>query len=286
MQEDIRTIKSVISSTMYDYLGNTGTKLLDFFGNILFGLLILFIGFKLIKHIVKIIDRVLERSRIDSTLHSFLVSFLKIGMKILVIFCAVARIGVGTSSIIALLGSAGVAVGLSLQGSLSNIAGGVILLFMKPFEAGDYILEDSSSKEGTVESVGIMYTKLLSPEDKTILIPNGNLAGSSITNYTSKGKRRVEILVGIEYNENIERVRKILSAIIEKEEARLPEDPMQIFLHEFQDSCICMGVRYWTSTDNFWESKWRVQEKIKTEFDKNRVSIPFNRMDINILRQN
>lgn len=283
MEENIRSVKSVITSVVYDYLGTTGTRVLDFIGNIVIGLLILLIGFKLIKHIIKIFDHIFEKSKIDSTLRTFLISFLKITLKILVIFFAITKIGVGTSSIIALIGSAGVAVGLSLQGSLANIAGGVILLLMKPFEVGDYILEEGSSKEGTVQSIGIMYTKLLSPETKTIFVPNGSLSGSSITNYTSQGKRRVKIQIGIEYDQDIRKVRQVIAGVLIEEKAKLAEPEPQIFVDEFQDSCICMGIHYWTTPQDYWASKWRVQEQIKEAFDKNGINIPFNRMDITIL---
>ena len=285
MQEDIRTVKSVITSTMYDYLGSSGLKLMDFAGNIIVGLLILLIGFRVIRYIIKLVDRILEKSKIDPTLHTFLLSFLRIAMKIMVILWAVAKVGVGTSSIIALLGSAGVAIGLSLQGSLANIAGGVILLFMKPFEVGDYILEDSSSKEGTVLSIGIMYTKLLSPETKTVLIPNGNLTNSSITNYTTQGRRRIKIQIGVEYDQDIAKVRKILEQVIEKEAARLPDAPVQIYLDEFKDSCICMGIHFWVRPEDYWESRWRVQEDIKSAFDKHSITVPFNRLDVALLKE-
>ena len=223
------------------------------------------------------------RSKIDVTLRTFLDSLINIGLKALIVFWAVSTLGVATSSIIALLGSAGLAVGLSLQGSLSNIAGGVILLFMKPFQVGDYILEDSSNKEGFVQAIGIMYTKLLTHENKSILIPNGNLSNSSITNYTAEGKRRIKIQVGIEYSEDIRKVRKVLQEVVEKEEARLPDQPIDIFVDEFQDSAISMGIHYWTQPGDYWKSRWRMQEAVKMAFDENDITIPFGKLDVTIV---
>ncbi len=283
MQDKIDSIRTLIDSVVYEYLGSTGTRIMDFAGNIVLALLILLCGFKLVHYLVKLADKMLGRSNIDHTLHTFILSFMRIGLKILVILWAVGQVGVATSSIIALLGSAGVAVGLSLQGSLANIAGGVILLLMKPFEAGDYILEDSSGKEGVVRSVGIMYTKLISPENKTILIPNGNLSNSSITNYTAEGNRRVKIQVGIGYDEDIRKVRSVLQGVMKKEITRIKDRPVQIFVDEFQDSSICMGIQYWTEPDDYWMSKWKVQEAIKMAFDENGISIPYNRLDVQMV---
>ena len=203
------SLKSFAHSLIYEYLGKTGVKLADFCGDIIGALLILFIGFKIVSYVVKMAHKIFERSIMDTTLQTFLLSFIKIGGKVLVIFMAVTKIGVAASSIVALLGSAGLALGLSLQGSLSNIAGGVILLLLKPFQVGDYIIEGNSGKEGTVQAIGIMYTKLLSVDNKAIMIPNGNLSNASITNVTYQEKRRVDLNVGIEYSEDIKISHKV-----------------------------------------------------------------------------
>jgi small conductance mechanosensitive channel len=281
--DDISRLREVVTEIFYQYLGTTGTKLLDTAGNIIIALLILFIGFKLVGVIIKILDRMMEKSRVDATLITFMNSFLKVALKFLIIFWAISKAGIGASTIIALLGSAGVAVGLSLQGSLSNIAGGVILLLMKPFSVGDYILEDSSDKEGFVQAIGIMYTKLLTHEHKVVLIPNGNLSNSSITNYTAEGKRRIKISVGIEYDEDIRKVRKVLQEVVENEVSRLPDEPIDIFVDEFLDSSIGMGVHYWTLPGDYYASKWRTQEAVKMAFDENDITIPFGRLDVTIM---
>ena len=264
------SLKSFAHSLIYEYLGKTGVKLADFCGDIIGALLILFIGFKIVSYVVKMAHKIFERSIMDTTLQTFLLSFIKIGGKVLVIFMAVTKIGVAASSIVALLGSAGLALGLSLQGSLSNIAGGVILLLLKPFQVGDYIIEGNSGKEGTVQAIGIMYTKLLSVDNKAIMIPNGNLSNASITNVTYQEKRRVDLNVGIEYSEDIKKVRKVLNALIEKEPARITDEPVKIYVNEFQASSIDIGIRYWVKTEDYWESRWRVLEEIKEEFDNNK----------------
>ena len=265
------SLKSFAHSLIYEYLGKTGVKLADFCGDIIGALLILFIGFKIVSYVVKMAHKIFERSIMDTTLQTFLM--------------AVTKIGVAASSIVALLGSAGLALGLSLQGSLSNIAGGVILLLLKPFQVGDYIIEGNSGKEGTVQAIGIMYTKLLSVDNKAIMIPNGNLSNASITNVTYQEKRRVDLNVGIEYSEDIKKVRKVLNALIEKEPARITDEPIKIYVNEFQASSIDIGIRYWVKTEDYWESRWRVLEEIKEEFDNNNIAIPFEQLDVNLIPQ-
>ena len=254
------SLKSFAHSLIYEYLGKTGVKLADFCGDIIGALLILFIGFKIVSYVVKMAHKIFERSIMDTTLQTFLLSFIKIGGKVLVIFMAVTKIGVAASSIVALLGSAGLALGLSLQGSLSNIAGGVILLLLKPFQ-------------------------LLSVDNKAIMIPNGNLSNASITNVTYQEKRRVDLNVGIEYSEDIKKVRKVLNALIEKEPARITDEPVKIYVNEFQASSIDIGIRYWVKTEDYWESRWRVLEEIKEEFDNNNIAIPFEQLDVNLIPQ-
>lgn len=283
MALDLDSVRKSILSVVYEYLGRTGVLFMEFLGNCVIALLILIIGLKLSNYVVKFCKRVFERSKMDLMIQTFLLSCMRIGLKILVVFIAVQQVGVQASSIIAVIGSAGLAVGLSLQGSLSNIAGGVILLVVKPFQVGDYILEESSGKEGTVQSIGIMYTKLSSMDNKAILIPNGNLSNASITNVTNRDKRRVDLLVGIEYSEDIKKVKEILSEVIESEPVLLKEDPVKVYVSDFRESCIDIGIRYWVRTEDYWESRWRVLEKIKYAFDEAGVTIPFNQIDVNVI---
>lgn len=283
MTLDLDSLRRQVLSLVYEYLGRTGVQFMEFLGNCLIALVILIIGLKLSNYVVKLTKRVFERSKMDLMIQSFLLSCLRIGLKILVVFIAVQQVGVQASSIIAVIGSAGLALGLSLQGSLSNIAGGVILLVIKPFQVGDYIIEDSSGKEGTVQSIGIMYTKLSSMDNKAILIPNGKMSSASITNVTNQDKRRVDLVVGIEYKEDIKKVKDILSKVIESEDVLLKEDPVKIFVSEFRESCIDIGIRYWVRTEDYWESRWRVLENIKDSFDKAGVNIPYNQLDVNVI---
>ena len=276
------SIEKMVYSLAYEYLGKSGTALLDFIGNLIVAGLILFIGLRISKYIVKICTKIFEQSKMDPMLQSFLISFLKIALKILIFIFAITKLGIAASSIIAVVGSAGLAVGLSLQGALSNIAGGVILLLIKPFQVGDYILEDSSGKEGTVQAIGIMYTRLLSVDNKTIMIPNGSLSAASITNYTYQEKRKIDLRIGVGYHDDIRKVRETLFEVLHREPALLEDEPIQIFVSDYKDSCIEMGIRYFVKTEDYWPSRWRVLENIKYAFDENGISIPFNQLDVNI----
>lgn len=276
------SIEKMVYSLAYEYLGKSGTALLDFIGNLIVAVLIFFIGLRISKYIVKICTKIFEQSKMDPMLQSFLISFLKIALKILIFIFAITKLGIAASSIIAVVGSAGLAVGLSLQGALSNIAGGVILLLIKPFQVGDYILEDSSGKEGTVQAIGIMYTRLLSVDNKTIMIPNGSLSAASITNYTYQEKRKIDLRIGVGYHDDIRKVRETLFEVLHREPALLEDEPIQIFVSDYKDSCIEMGIRYFVKTEDYWPSRWRVLENIKYAFDENGISIPFNQLDVNI----
>ncbi|MCD8019905.1 MAG: mechanosensitive ion channel [Clostridiales bacterium] len=281
---EFETLGTAIRSMAYEYLGKTGGLFIDFVGKCIVAILIVVIGLRLADYLVKICTRIFEQSKMDPMVKSFLLSAERIGLKILIGFMAVTELGVATSSIVAVVGSCGLALGLSLQGSLSNIAGGVILLVVKPFEVGDYIQEESSGKEGTVQSIGIMYTKLVNIDNKTILIPNGNLSNASITNITHQENRQMDLTIGIEYSEDIKKVKDLLLEIVQSEEVLLEDRPIKIFVSAFQESNIDIGLRYWVRTEDYWESRWRVLEKIKYAFDENDITIPFNQLDVNLVK--
>jgi len=269
----------------FKMLSQVVTVIAGFFGRLLVAILILLIGFKLIKYVVKLARKVVERSGVDGTLEGFILSFISIAMRILVIFAAVAELGVGASSIIALLGSASLAVGLSLQGSLSNIAGGVVLLFVKPFTSGDYIVDESSGQEGYVQYISILYTKLLTLDNRTVMIPNGSLANATITNRTYQDKRMEEILVGIEYAEDIDKVRSVLEEVAANEPCCLKGEPITVLVKSFEASSIEIGLRFWVPTDDYLPVRWRTLEAVKKAFDKNGITIPFNQLDVNLVKE-
>ncbi len=279
---DALKIKDVVADIIHEYLGSSGLRIFGFLGDLIVSLLIIIIGMKVADYLVKLMKTALEKSNIEVTLQTFLISLVRIGLKIVVIIWAVTNLGVAESSIVAALGSGALALGLSLQGSLSNIAGGVILLLMKPFTVGDYIFEDATGKEGIVQAIGIMYTKLLTTDNKEILIPNGSLMNTSITNINRQGVRRVDIFIGVEYSADIRLAKDILTKVVSTDEAVLKDHEVTVFVDSFEDSAVKLGVRYWVPTDMYWVSRWRSNERIKEELESQGIYMPYNKLDVNL----
>lgn len=267
-----------------DFIFDKGLSILMM---ILFALLVLFVGKKVKKVIIKIIKRAFERSSVDASVAHFLVKLCDVLFTLVIVIAVVDIIGVDTSSLVALIGSAGLAVGLALQGSLANFAGGVLILIMKPFKLGDYII--SGGEEGTVVGIDVFYTKLRTGDNRTIVIPNGTISNASIENVTSREFRRVDLLVPVEYSADISKIRGILLDIADKNELVVKDTPEHapiVFVSAFEASDIAIGFRCWAETDNYWNAKWSLQEEIKNTFDKEGISIPFNQLDVNIKTEN
>lgn len=248
---------------------------------LIIALLIFLIGKKIIKHFVKVIKKSLEKANLEEGTIHFLSSFIYIVGMVILIFIVAGYLKFSTGPIVAALGSAGLAIGLALQGSLANFAGGVLILVMKPFRVGDYICALGS--EGVVTKIDIVYTTLCTSDNKSIVIPNGSLSNTQIINVTKESKRRVDLAIGIDYGEDIRRVKKILMETAGKHELVLKDEEIQVFVQDFDSSAISMGIRVWTATENYWTVKWDLQEQIKIVFDANKVSIPYDRLDVQLL---
>ena len=242
-------------------------------GKVIVSFLIIAIGFKLIKILIKLLKTTFEKAEIDYGVISFSCSFIRIGLRCIVIFMAVAHMGVEVSSFIALLGSAGVAVGLALQGTLSNVAGGVLLLILKPFQVGDYIVLTGTDCEGEVAAMDIFYTKL-----KTI--DNGTLSNSNLINNTKQERRLIDIEVGISYDADIKEVKRILTDIAKNEKRILDQDGVNIFVSSLADSSVMMGIRCWVPTSDYVATKWALNEEIKIRFDEEGIEIPYQKLDV------
>lgn len=197
--------------------------------------------------------------------------------------------GIQSTSVVAILGSAGIAIGLALQGSLSNFAGGILLLILKPFKIGDYIIEHSNGNEGTVTNIDIFYTKLLTADNKMIAMPNGNLINSSLTNVTNEAIRRLDITVDISYDSDLKKAKQLMEEILIKDEARLEDRDLNVFVSELTNSSVIIGGRMWVKTEDYWPAKWRIIELVKVTFDENNIQIPYQQLDVTIkndLKQN
>lgn len=251
------------------------------FGIRLVGVLVfIFIARKLIKWVKKLCNRSFDRSSMDLGVHKFLISLINISLNIVMLVVAVRILGVESISFATIIGSAGLAVGLALQGSLSNFAGGVLILIMKPFGIGDYII--AGVNEGTVTGIDIFYTKLLTADNQKVVIPNGGLSNSSIINVTNEDVRRLDLTVPIAHDSDITQVKQILNKLLEGEQAVLKDQPMAVYIDNFKDGSIVMGIRAWTKKENYWELRCALLEKIKETFDKQQIIIPYNQLDVNI----
>lgn len=264
------------------YFENLVPDLISFGLQVVIAILIYVVGAKIIKAILKMMNRSMERAGTDIGVKQFLSTVIKYALYIILIMIILNLFGIATTSVVALIGSAGVAVGLALQGSLANIAGGVLILFLKPFRVGDYIIEDTNKNEGTVAEISVFYTKLLTIDNKVVMIPNGILANASLTNVSHMDKRRVDLVVGVSYEADIKKTKEVLQKVIEEEPARLKEEEMQVFVSELADSSVNMGVRVWVKAEEYWPAKWRITENVKLALDKNGISIPYPQLDVQI----
>ena len=242
----------------------------------------LLIGSRIIKFTSKFIRRTLDKMGLEIGISRFLVSVAKAFQYGILIFIAAEKIGISSASIIALLGSAGIAIGLALQGTLTNFAGGVLILVTKPFKVGDYII--SQGGEGQVSNIGVVYTTLVSADNRKIVIPNGTLSNEPMTNVTGMGKRRVDILVGISYTADLKKAKDILQRLLEEHPLVLKEEPMQVFVHSLGDSAVMIGGRAWASSDDYWNCRWDITESVKLEYDKAGIEIPFNQIDVHMIK--
>ena len=264
------------------YLENLIPDLLAFALQVVIAIVIYVIGAKIIKYVLKLVRRSMERAGADEGVKQFLGTLIKYTLYLLLITIILNLFGIATTSVVAVLGSIGVAAGLALQGSLSNMAGGVLILLLKPFRVGDYIIEDSNKNEGTVAEISIFYTKLVTVDNRVIMIPNGTLANSSMTNVSRMTKRRIDLIIGVAYESDIKQVKEILKTVAEAEKARLPEEEISIFVSELADSSVNMGVRIWVATEDYWPAKWRLTENIKIALDEHQISIPYPQLDVQI----
>ena len=239
------------------------------------------IGVQLIRLVRHVLKKALGRSRVDDSAASFIDSFVKFGMYFVLVLTIASSLGVDAASIIALLGSASVAIGLAVQGSLSNFAGGVLLLILKPFAPGDYI-RDGAGNEGTVESIDVFYTHLITPDHKSIVLPNGALANGTITNFTKCPTRRLDISVGISYKNDIKRAKEVLTKLLRADPAVLRDEDVLVFVDTLGDSSVILNLRCWTLQSDYWTAKWRLTEETKYALDEAGISIPYPQIDVHV----
>lgn len=254
----------------------------DYLLRIALVLVIFFVGRKLIKKIVSLCDQALKRHGMEVTVRRFFCNVINALGYICMLGILLQTVGLTATSLTALVASTGVAVGLALQGSLSNFAGGVLILLMKPFVIGDYIVQGNT--EGTVKEIGLVYTELITADNRLIVIPNGTLIDSSIVNVTATGKRRLELSVGIGYKSDLKKAKEVLIRLGENDPARDPENPVNVFVSDLAESSVNLGLHVWVSSSEYWNAKWRLTENIKMAFDEEGIEIPFKQVEISVTK--
>lgn len=276
------SMEEINISLIEKFLSELPDKALRLGVRVLLAVLVFFIGTQLIRIIRRIIKKSMHRAKAEIGVIQFVDSFLKAVLYVLLVFMIAGGFGLDAASIVAIVGSAGVAIGLALQGSLSNFAGGVLILLLKPFKVGDYIIEDTGKNEGTVKEIQIFYTKLATPDNKIIVLPNGSLANSSLTNVSACDKRRMDLQVGISYGADIRHAKQVITDVLRADEDTLKEEEMFAYVQELGDSSVVLGVRCWFLNEDYWTGRWRITEEIKYALDENQIGIPYPQMDVHL----
>lgn len=249
--------------------------------NIFFALIILIVGRWMAKRIVGLIKRSMSKTKIDPMLSGFIGNIAYVLLMAFVLIAAISRLGVETTSIAAIFAAAGLAIGLALQGSLSNFASGVMIITFRPFKKGDYI--EAGGIAGTVNEMSIFTTELTTPDNKIIIVPNSNITGGNITNYSAQKTRRIDLVIGCSYSDDLKKVKEVLHKVITSHEKVHAEPEPMIAVSELADSSVNFVVRPWVDTADYWAVRFELIETIKTTFDKESISIPFPQRDVHMI---
>ncbi|MBO6133418.1 MAG: mechanosensitive ion channel [Lachnospiraceae bacterium] len=251
-------------------------------GRVVIALVLYVVGTKIISFVTKIVRKSLDKAGLEKGALSFIVACVRFTLYGVLVLTVASSFGFDATSIVAVIGSFSIAVGLALQGSFSNLAGGVLILLLKPFVVGDYIMDHSNGREGTVTDIQIFYTTLLTVDNKAVLIPNGALSNNSITNLTKLPKRRIDFSVGISYESDLKLAKSLLKGICERIESRLKDTEVEVFVRELGDSAVVLGARVWIPTDQYWPIFWKLNEDVKLCYDENGISIPYSQLDVHL----
>ena len=292
MAADTATTESVVGDAVKEatdqvsIVGQHIQKLTDWcmskLGSIVVAVIFMVVCFKLVKLLLRILRKSFERSKLDPSVAGFFISAVKIVLNVLIVLTAASIVGFQITSFITILGTAGVTLGLALQGSLSNLAGGLLILILKPFRVGDYIVENNTHCEGTVVSIDIFYTRLITFDNKSVVIPNGNISNTSLVNVTEHDMRRVDIPFSVAYDSDMEKVKRVTIETIKDVDGYLPDEQILFYIDEFADSGINMYVKFYATIEKFFDAKWDAMWKLKKAFDENDIEIPFNQMDVHM----
>ena len=264
------------------YVEELFPKLLDLGLSVIGAVLIYLIGGKIVKLVRKLLHRSMNRHHVDDGVIQFLDAVVKMAGFFILILLILGLFGITTASVVAVLGSAGLTLGLALQGSLANFAGGVLILILKPFVVGDEIIEDSHKNRGFVEEISVFYTTIRNDDGMEIVIPNGTLANNSIVNLSKSGKRRVDITVPVSYESDLSQVKTALEAIIAAEPRRLQSECNNVVVGELAESSMNLRMRIWVAPADYWAVRFDTIERVKALMDEKKIDIPFNQLDVHI----
>lgn len=258
----------------------TNLYLIPWGANLLSAALVFIIGWFIIGIISKVLGKVLGNTKLDGILTEFIQAIVRALLLVFVFAAALDRLGVNTASLVVVLGAAGLAIGLALQGSLQNFAAGFLLLILQPFKAGDYV--EAAGTAGMVEKIGIFTTTMRSPDNKEVIIPNGAIYSGNIINYSARATRRVDMVFGISYGDDIQKAKQIMLAAVTSDERVLNDPEPNVSVGALADSSVNFIVRPWVKTDDYWPVYWDMTEKIKIALDNNGITIPFPQMDLHL----
>lgn len=268
----------MLETYILSFIPVVGAFLMD----VLLTLAAFWVSTKVIKWICNTLSRFLKMKDADPSVSRFLVSFSKAGLYFLVIATLATQLGIKEASIVALIGSMGVGLSLALQGGMANLAGGVLILLLKPFKLGDYIIEGTHNMEGTVKKIDMFYTTLTTIDNRLIIIPNGQLTNGCVVNVTAQSKRQLDMKVMISYEDDLKKAKEIAENLLARDERIISEDGYRVFVDCLDDHGVVIGCRAWVSTDNYWNVRWEWNENIKLAFDEAGIHIPFNQLDVHV----
>lgn len=267
-------------SNAEQWLTNNSDLFIQYGVNIISALVILFIGNIIVKAVANSVSKVLQKKNMDRAVVEFIHGLVRYLLFVIVLIAALGRLGVQTASVVAVIGAAGLAVGLALQGSLSNFAAGVLIVAFRPFKSGDYV--EIGGVAGSVDSIQIFQTVLTTPDNKMVVVPNGSVIGSPITNYSRHATRRIDLMIGVSYGSDLQKTKELLTRICESDERILKEPGIKVGVHTLADSSVNFVVRPWVKTADYWNVYFDLMQAIKEGLDKEGIEIPFPQMDVHV----
>ncbi len=270
-------------SWFLDTLKTLTPNLKVLFWRVLLAGIILLVGIRIVRAVQGILKKTFERLNLEENVNRFLLSVINASMYAIVIFIAAEKLGVPSASIVALMGSAGVAIGLSLKESLSNVAGGILIMLTRPFILQDYII--CGDVEGSVYSIGLVYTVLITIDNRMITIPNGTVANATVINVTAQDKRQLDLEISIHYDSDLKKAKEILTEIVESHLQVIQEDGIKVFVKELGESAVILGLRGWTTKEDYWQVRWAIIENIKLRFDEEGIRIAYRQVEVHMMKE-